>query len=226
MIISFLNNFIFLKTRKTAGTSIEVLLSSICGDDDIITMLNPVYVEHEEKERTRLTGRTFQNSDGLKSHSSINDAIKLGYKFPKFPDIFVVKRNPYSVAVSLMNWRNDLDAHHNGSPIVNIGKERFKDSLKTFLNRKEYFYDFNAKTLYGIKKDSPNVKFIRYEFLMEDMKNVFNRFDLDYSILPHFKKPINPYDDIFELLDDECISLINEKFEYDFKFFGYPMIKV
>src|SRR5262245_14233995 len=37
MIVSHKYRFIFLKTAKTAGTSIEVGLSAWCGDGDIIT---------------------------------------------------------------------------------------------------------------------------------------------------------------------------------------------
>lgn len=37
MIISHRHKFIFLKTRKTAGSSIECALSAICGRDDVLT---------------------------------------------------------------------------------------------------------------------------------------------------------------------------------------------
>jgi len=37
MIISHEHKFIFLKTKKTAGTSIELALSQLCGPDDIIS---------------------------------------------------------------------------------------------------------------------------------------------------------------------------------------------
>lgn len=36
MIVSHEHKFIFLKTKKTAGTSIELALSALCGPDDII----------------------------------------------------------------------------------------------------------------------------------------------------------------------------------------------
>lgn len=41
MIISHRHRFIFIKTRKTAGTSIEIAFSRFCGDEDIITPISP-----------------------------------------------------------------------------------------------------------------------------------------------------------------------------------------
>lgn len=40
MIISHKHRFIFIKTHKTAGTSIEIALSKYCGADDIITPIS------------------------------------------------------------------------------------------------------------------------------------------------------------------------------------------
>ena len=49
MIISHRHKFIFLKTRKTGGTSIELALSEICGPEDVIT-----WVGQDEKHRRGL----------------------------------------------------------------------------------------------------------------------------------------------------------------------------
>jgi hypothetical protein len=42
MIVSHKHKFIFLKTKKTAGTSIELALSALCGPRDIITPLTEI----------------------------------------------------------------------------------------------------------------------------------------------------------------------------------------
>lgn len=39
MIILHKHQFIFIKPQRTAGTSVELLLSRICGPDDVITPL-------------------------------------------------------------------------------------------------------------------------------------------------------------------------------------------
>ncbi|PEN13405.1 hypothetical protein CRI94_08760 [Longibacter salinarum] len=50
MIISHKHRFIYVKTRKTASTSLEIALSKFCGPDDIIT---PIDERGEAKRRER-----------------------------------------------------------------------------------------------------------------------------------------------------------------------------
>jgi hypothetical protein len=57
MIISHEHKFIFLKTRKTAGTSVEIALSGFCGERDVITPISPA----DEALRQKLSHRGPQN---------------------------------------------------------------------------------------------------------------------------------------------------------------------
>jgi Sulfotransferase family len=50
MIISHQHKFIFLKTKKTAGTAVEAALSELCGPSDVIT---PYREESEEDRKGR-----------------------------------------------------------------------------------------------------------------------------------------------------------------------------
>ena len=48
-IVSFSRRFIFIKTAKTAGSSMEVHLAQICGPDDIVTPINPPNPRHQPR---------------------------------------------------------------------------------------------------------------------------------------------------------------------------------
>ena len=56
-IISHSRKFIFVKTMKTAGTSLEMALSKHCSPGDILTQLEP----REERQRREVAGIGAQN---------------------------------------------------------------------------------------------------------------------------------------------------------------------
>lgn len=52
MILSFRHRFIFIRPRKVAGTSVEMALSTLCGDDDIV----PAMIAVDERQRQSIGG--------------------------------------------------------------------------------------------------------------------------------------------------------------------------
>ncbi|PYJ22208.1 MAG: chondroitin 4-O-sulfotransferase, partial [Verrucomicrobia bacterium] len=49
MILSHKHKFIFIKTAKTAGTSIEIFLSKYCGPTDVVTPITPPIEGHQPR---------------------------------------------------------------------------------------------------------------------------------------------------------------------------------
>tara|TARA_B100001093_G_scaffold479610_1_gene508752 strand:+ start:4782 stop:5453 length:672 start_codon:yes stop_codon:yes gene_type:complete len=127
MIISHKHKFIFVKTKKTAGTSIETLLASICGEEDIITEIS------EEEFRKEKFGISSQNIlvptnrytiiDWLRlifyrrrkkftAHMSSIEIIRyIGHKKWKEYYTFCYDRNPIDKTKSMFNWKGGLSKY-------------------------------------------------------------------------------------------------------------------
>ena len=100
MIASHAHRFVFVKTRKTAGTSLEIALSRHCGPSDIVTRISP----EDEEMRAAAGGVGPQNGDTSPSsyaHMGARRVIKvIGRETWDDYFTFAVERNPYDVVAS------------------------------------------------------------------------------------------------------------------------------
>ncbi len=53
MLISYDHRFIFVKTRKAAGTSVEIELAKVMGERDVVTPILPVHAGHRPRNFER-----------------------------------------------------------------------------------------------------------------------------------------------------------------------------
>ncbi len=147
MIISHKHKFIFIKCRKTAGTSIEIALSKICGAEDVITKIS----KPDEAVRRSLGYSSAQNYllpfHKYKRKDWLFQLWKLGkYKFHNHMTAqeirdniageiwddyfkFCFERNPFDKVISHYYWRKGEQKY--GS-IANYLKSDEVNILKPF----------------------------------------------------------------------------------------------
>lgn len=237
MIISHEHKFIFIKCRKTAGTSIEMSLSKICGSDDIITPFNP----EDEQKRLDLGIRGAQNYlkarkekpskskwERLKEMKFHDDTpVKKEKLVKKFynhisakevaklmPDVwnsyfkFTVERNPFDKVVSYYFWRGGHAQYATVSDFILGGGI---DAMKS--------YD-----LYSIDKFPAVDKIYRFEdfdFFKKDLTQQLNLSEpfrmVEYKAKSGHRK-VRSYR---EVLDEKAIKLIKIAFAREIKLLGY-----
>lgn len=114
MIASFNHDFIFVKTRKVGGTSLEIVMSSWCSGHDIVTPIPP----EDEAMRAEFGGaaRNFHERGGqgpFFNHMPATDIRKTLPGLWRRSFTFAVDRHPFEKVVSRAYWnigRRDGDA--------------------------------------------------------------------------------------------------------------------
>ena len=226
MIISHKHKFIFIKTNKTAGTSVEIALSKFCGANDIVTKISRV----DEKTRKslgytgaqnylanrdpalnwidRLLGRSeaevfFNHMPATRIRELIPRKIWDGY----FK--FCIERNPWDRTVSAYYWKNKLEPR---PPMIDWLN---KGGHKVLQDR--------GRELYTIDGSIVVDQVIKYENLTDDLEAVRLKIGLPAPLeLPNSKsstrKDRRPYEQIF---GDEEKQIIARDFAFETRTFGY-----
>lgn len=213
VIVSHEHGFIFMKTRKTAGTSVEIALSRICGPDDVITPITP----DDELLRRALGGRSpqnFQTPPNLDrrafNHMPVSMVRKMlgRQKFESYLS-FAVERNPWDAVVSLYHWRyRDSDP---GSFSEYVASE----AVETYATKNQRIYRVRGTVAVD--------RVLRYEELGTELAEVWSELKLPGTPdLPRAKAGSRPRSPSYRsYYDDATRDRVAELFAAPIEELGY-----
>ena len=200
MIISHKFKFIFIKTRKTAGTSIEVFLSPLCGGHDILTPIFPAIKDHTPRNY----GTFYNHISAAEIRAAVNPIIwKTYYKF-------CVERNPWDKTLSYYY----MQKARSGNLLT----------LEEYFDLQDFCNDYSA---YTEPSDSSQIivdKVVCYEDLSMNLSKVFKRLgvpfngDLGVRAKSEYRTNRCCYK---RILTVEQAKIIEKKFQNEIKMFGY-----
>lgn len=224
MIISHSHRYIFIKSTKTAGTSIEAALSQHCSGDDVVTPLGDFAFNRDESgawvHKAMNAGNHRQHDDAMTIKNSLPTEIWESY----FK--FSIARNPWDRTLSRFFW------NHRNDPTI-IPKKRFyhrlgirfdevapvRKAFARFLQKEAWdtndrFYIIDGKLCVDY--------IIRYEHLAEDFKEVCRRVGLPELQLPQLKSGMrskkNHYSEYYDEIGEQLVA---ERHQNDIRLFGY-----
>ena len=227
MILSHRHQFIFLKTNKTAGTSLEIALAQMCGPDDVITPVSP----KDEELRKSLGIRGPQNYAPAFSEYSRRDwfttvrRLKRKRFFNHMParevkqlvsqDLwqnyfkFCFERNPWDRMLSLYAWRCQTEPKPTLSEFID------SRAARDLTRRGIEVYTIDGQVVVD--------RVCRYENLDAELQFLQERLELpEPLLLPHAKASHRTdrrhYREIFQPHEADKI---NDLFYREISLFGY-----
>lgn len=228
MILSHRHRFIFLKTAKTAGTSVEIALSRFAGLDDVITPISRVDEQLRQEcgghgprnyrlplwrlnpgriARTLLKGRWpgyYNHMPGSEVREYVGAEVWGSYFR------FCIERNPFDRVLSLYWWC------HRREPRPAISDFLRSPQLDLLTQRGIALYTDSRG---GVMVD----QVLRYEELEAELETVRQRLGLPEALkLPRAKGGHRPgqqsWREVFNAADRRFIE---QRFEREFELFGY-----
>ena len=231
MIISHTHKFIFIKSEKTAGTSIEAALSGYCSGNDVVTPINDYRHNRDEngkfihksmnaEEFIQLNLPNLQHVDALTIKSRVPAEVWDSY----FK--FSIARNPWDKVISDFYWKKRLDPtikprkhfyHYLGVPFNEL--DQLKKAFSEFLQSDDWS---NNDRYYTIDDQLCVDRVIRYENLLEDFSEVCETAGLESCTLPHLKSGLRKQRYHYsEYFDEESKAIVAKAHENDICLLGY-----
>jgi len=245
MIISHKHKFIFIKTRKTAGSSIELFLSSFCGPEDVIT---PLTLEDEKvREKQNVSPQkyfeqgflpkmlTLMRKSSKPLHPYLAKSSYLRTLTKKTRPIFREHMAAYEirelVGTDIWNsyfkfcfdrnpWDKTVSNYFWDKHDLNLGDISFEEYLKTENGKNLRWYNYPLYTY----QDEVIVDFVgKFENLNEDLLKVCNKIGINLDgQLPRAKTNIRPKEYHYSYYyNDQNRELIRNHFKKEIDLHGY-----
>lgn len=233
MLVSHRKKFIFTKTLKTAGTSVESYYEPYCMPEGC---WEEVHLRDEYESEAGIIGYRGTDPGDCRycnhmSASKIRDLV--GSKVWNDYFKFTVVRNPFSKLVSgwyhfhrpnvtMKKTIRALSKKPTSIPLVLMGKRDIHD-FRTWLRKGRSIMD---RDKYLIDGEVCMDFFIRQESLQDDIKsvNAMLGIEQDERVLPKFYSGIRSADfSIRDFYDKETEAIVRQLYDWEFERFGYDM---
>lgn len=226
MIISHKYKFIFIKTAKTAGTSIEIFLSQHCGERDVVTPIGPHVEPHHARNYRGLWNPLPEiiENKGRGIRSTARNVLKRRKFFNHIPAKAVKQRIPRKVwdsyfkfCVERNPWDKTLSHYHmlNDRAGGNISFDEYIEKGNFCINYPKYC---DSRGLLLVNK------VIKYEFLMDELGHVFQELGIPFDdslgvrAKSEYRKDRRPYQELFSI---EQRDKIERAFAKEIEMHGY-----
>ncbi len=209
MIISHKYKFIFFKTKKTAGTSIEVFLSKHCENYDIVTPINPQVESHRAQNYkgffNPLPEIMANGVVGVKVTSKLLAKFILRMKFYNHIPAYRVREtvpaiiwdNYFKFCVERNPWDKTLSHYY-----MLKHRKGGKLSFDKYLSKGDFCLNYPIYTDRDGKKIIVN-KVVRYENLLNDLNFIFKDLGIPFEGTLYtkakatYRKDRRPYQEVF-----------------------------
>ena len=210
MITSHKYKFIFIKTAKTAGTSIEVDFNKILGDSDISTPIFPPVSGHKPKNFKQKWPKSLFKKDFGNSHMSASEVKNIiGNRIFQEYFVFCVERELVDKCIS--HYSMIRNSPHHNKKTKNISFDEY------ILNRK-----FPIDTDKYVGKNGKLIvnKILKYENLQQELNSIGLLLGFNIHLTSNAKNGFREFIEPTNLQK----SIIYKEFEESNKHTGYSLM--